>query len=120
MCAEPQSEEQKKQISFAKGQDTCESFRHMYYNYTYQSDPRMIEMSFNCSNYQHQLKAANAKSNDAYNPVYQTIFLDKRHKHLWAIGQIDEAKLTRPRSSSATGGTSWATGGNTIYESSRA
>lgn len=95
LCGKPQSEEQKRQISFAKGQEASEGFRPMYYTYTYQSDPRKIEMPFNCSNYQHQLKDANSRSDDAYSPVYQTIFLDKRQKHLWTIGEIDESKIIK-------------------------
>jgi uncharacterized membrane protein YgcG len=72
----------------------------MYYTYTYESDPRCIEMSFNCSNYQHQLKDANAKSSGSgngsgYEPVYQTIFLNKQQRHLWTIDDIDEAKIIK-------------------------
>ena len=94
LCAEPQSEEQSKQIKFAKGEN-AEGFHPMYYTYTYQSDPRLIEMSFNCSNYQHQLKAANAQSPSTYETVYQTIFLNKRQKHLWTIDEIDESKIIK-------------------------
>jgi hypothetical protein len=67
----------------------------MYYTYTYQSDPRLIEMSFNCSNYQHQLKSANEKEPGRYEPVYQTIFLNKEQKHLWTIDAIKEAKVIK-------------------------
>lgn len=95
LCGEPQSEEQRNQITFARGQGTSEGFHPMYCTYTYPSDPEKIEMSFNCSNYQHQLKTANARSNDTYSPVYQTIFLDKRQKHLWTIDQIDESKIIK-------------------------
>lgn len=95
LCSEPKSDEQKKQVSFAKGQDSAEGFRPMYYTYTYQSDPRLIEMSFNCSNYQHQLKAANSQSGDAYEPIYQTIFLNKQQKHLWTIDDISEDKIIK-------------------------
>lgn len=95
LCAEPQSEEQKKQIDFAKGEHEDGPFRPMYYTYTYQSDPRMIEMSFNCSNYQHQLKSAQAQSGEAYDTVYQTIFLDKRNKDKWTIDEIDESKIIK-------------------------
>jgi hypothetical protein len=101
LCAEPRSEEQKKQIAFAKGQKSSPpsssdeaSFNPMYYTYTYQSDPRLIEMSFNCSNYQHQLKAANA-GDDKFEPVYQTIFLNKKQKHLWTIDDIKQEKIIK-------------------------
>lgn len=101
LCAEPRSDTQREQIAFAKGQtDSSDGgFHPMYYTYTYQSDPRLIEMSFNCSNYQHQLKSANAASEDdsgpKFEPVYQTIFLNKKQKHLWTIDDIDEAKVIK-------------------------
>jgi len=95
LCAEPRSDEQKKQVAFAKGEDKNGPFRPMYYTYTYQSDPRLIEMSFNCSNYQHQLKTANAKTNEPFEPVYQSIFLNKQQKHLWTINDIDESKIIK-------------------------
>jgi hypothetical protein len=99
LCAEPNSPEQKRQIAFSKGEDGEQQkggFRPMYYTYSYQSDPRLIEMSFNCSNYQHQLKAANeAAGADAYEPVYQTIFLNKHQRHLWTIDDISEAKIIK-------------------------
>lgn len=101
LCAEPRSDTQREQIAFAKGQTGSSDggFHPMYYTYTYQSDPRLIEMSFNCSNYQHQLKSANAASEDdsgpKFEPVYQTIFLNKKQKHLWTIDDIDEAKVIK-------------------------
>lgn len=107
LCAEPKSQEQKDQIAFAKGESPSSStsspssssgneagFKPMYYTYTYQSDPKLIEMSFNCSNYQHQLKSANA-GDDKFEPVYQTIFLNKQQKHLWTMDDIDEAKIIK-------------------------
>ncbi|CAH0016543.1 unnamed protein product [Clonostachys rhizophaga] len=95
LCAEPKSDEQKKQISFAKGEDSQNGFSPMYFTYTYPSDPRLIEMSFNCSNYQHQLRKPNAKADEEYQPVYQTIFLNKKQKHLWTIDEIDDAKIIK-------------------------
>ncbi len=101
LCAEPQSEAQKKQIAFAKGEsDEVEErgggFKPMYYTFTYGRDPRSIEMSFNCSNYQHQLKNANIKAGEGVlEPVYQTIFLDKNRQDMWTIGEIDESKIIK-------------------------
>lgn len=100
LCAEPESEDQKKQIEFAKGESASSEsspagFRPMYYTYSYQQDPRLIEMSFNCSNYQHQLKTANSASEDAFEPVYQTIFLNKTQQHLWTVDDIDESKVIK-------------------------
>ena len=95
LCAEPKSENQRKQISFSKGEGSAEGFRPMYYTYSYQQDPRLIEMSFNCSNYQHQLKDANMQSGDMFEPVYQTIFLNKNQQRLWTINEIDESKIIK-------------------------
>lgn len=92
LCAEPQSEDQKKQIDFAKSTSADAGFRPMYYTHSYQQDPRLIEMSFNCSNYQHQLKAADP---DTHEPVYQTIFLNKKQQNLWTVGAIDEDKIIK-------------------------
>ncbi|KAF7558630.1 hypothetical protein G7046_g5517 [Stylonectria norvegica] len=97
LCAEPQSADQQKQVRFARGDDDdSRGFRPMYYTYTYQEDPRLIEMSFNCSNYQHQLKTANERAGDgAYKPVYQTIFLNSEERHLWTMDEIDETKVLK-------------------------
>lgn len=66
----------------------------MYYTKTYQEDPKKIEMSFDCSNYQHQLLKANGPKDDAgYTHVYQTIFLDKRNRNLWTWPEIDKDKI---------------------------
>ncbi|PTB66589.1 FAD/NAD(P)-binding domain-containing protein [Trichoderma citrinoviride] len=114
LCGEPKSEAQCHQIASAKGEPASSSsssspssdqqqqqqpFNPMYYTYTYQEDPRLIEMSFNCSNYQHQFKRKDASSSSSPSsspsplPVYQTIFLDKRKRDLWTEGEIDESKV---------------------------
>ncbi|KAF4582906.1 FAD dependent oxidoreductase [Ophiocordyceps camponoti-floridani] len=98
LCAEPTSDFQKKQIAFAKGEGGSGSggFRPMYYTFSYQQDPRLIEMSFNCSNYQHQLKKANEDAfGSRFEPVYQTIFLNKTLEHLWTIDDIDKSKVIK-------------------------
>jgi len=93
LCAEPKSNAQKKQIAFSKGETSDGPFKPMYYTFSYQQDPKLIEMSFNCSNYQHQLKQANEDEPEKYQPVYQTIFLNKKMKHLWTMDEIKEAKV---------------------------
>jgi hypothetical protein len=100
LCAEPKSEEQCHQIASAKGESLSSPsngsqrrFNPMYYTYTYQHDPRLIEMSFNCSNYQHQFKSSSAEAH--FEPVYQTIFLDKRKSNLWTVDDIDESKIIK-------------------------
>ncbi|QYT02732.1 hypothetical protein H0G86_009726 [Trichoderma simmonsii] len=114
LCGEPKSEAQCHQISSAKGDSPTlgyasgsgsgsgsgsqhRSFDPMYYTYTYKENPRLIEMSFNCSNYQHQFKhnQASDSSETHPEPVYQTIFLDKRKSSLWTINGIDESKIIK-------------------------
>lgn len=101
LCAEPKSKDQEEQIKFAKeesrGQDGEPSgYRPMYYTYSYAEDPRKIEMSFDCTNYQHQFRMDH-DADQAPIPydrhVFQSIFLDKTHKHLWTIDQIDGSKV---------------------------
>lgn len=99
LCAEPKSKAQEDQVAFSKGETKgSPGFAPMYYTKSYQEDPRLIEMSFNASNYQHQLLEANrggesGEGGGNFEPVYQTIFLDKRREHLWTIDEIDEDKI---------------------------
>jgi hypothetical protein len=101
LCAEPKTKAQEAQIRFAKnqgeGQDwEAGGFRPMYYTHSYKSDPKKIEMSFDCTNYQHQFRIDH-DANEAPIPyekhVFQSIFLDKTQRHLWIIDQIDETKI---------------------------
>ncbi|KOS16799.1 hypothetical protein ESCO_004589 [Escovopsis weberi] len=91
LCAEPRSDDQRRQIAASEGS----GFRPMYYTYSYQEDPRLIEMSFNCSNYQHQLRHTGAAGapEHPYRPVYQSIFLNKKLSHMWTINGIAEDKI---------------------------
>jgi hypothetical protein len=104
LCAKPKSKAQEQQIAFAKNEakgvdDEPGGYRPMYYTHSYASDPRKIEMSFDCTNYQHQFRM----DEDDYNKpkdhipydrhVFQSIFLDKTQKDLWTIDQIDEDKI---------------------------
>lgn len=103
LCAEPKSKAQEQQIAFAKNESKGADkepggYRPMYYTHSYASDPQKIEMSFDCTNYQHQFrmdpnnnKPEDPISSDSH--VYQSIFLDKTHKNLWTIDQIDESKI---------------------------
>lgn len=97
LCAEPTSDVQREQIAFSNSDssDLSTGFRPMYYTYTYESKPKLIEMSFNCSNYQHQFRNAQMTSRDTPKPVYQTIFLNKRQMQLWTIDKIDESKIIK-------------------------
>lgn len=97
LCAEPGSQEQERQIAVARGQglSDVDSFQPMYYTFTYQQDPRLIEMSFNCSNYQHQLRKGKSLNDSTLQPVYQTIFLDKKQSHMWTIDRINKDKIIK-------------------------
>ncbi|TWU73280.1 hypothetical protein ED733_003033 [Metarhizium rileyi] len=99
LCANPKTEAQEQQITFAKGSDfESKGFRPMYFTHTYKENPRLIEMSFNCSNYQHQLVKGQDTKRDHIEPVYQTIFLDKKQESLWTIHEIDETKIIKRNS----------------------
>jgi hypothetical protein len=101
LCAKPGSKTQEDQIAFAKGQqlgtsDGSSGFRPMYYTKSYAQDPKKIEMSFDCSNYQHQFRLDRNTETlpvSYENHVFQSIFLDKRNKHLWTIDEIEESKI---------------------------
>jgi hypothetical protein len=99
LCAEPKSKAQEQQIAFSKesaGEDgePC-GYHPMYYTYTYEEDPQKIEMSFDCTNYQHQFRTGNTdgRSLPHDSHVFQSIFLDKRNKHMWTMDKIDESKI---------------------------
>lgn len=101
LCAQPHSKKQRDQIAFAKAHkrgpdDEPSGFRPMYFTKSYVQDPTKIEMSFDCTNYQHQFRI----DHDAemapvlfQHHVFQSIFLDKRNKHLWTMDEIDESQI---------------------------
>jgi predicted NAD/FAD-binding protein len=101
LCAKPKSRAQEGQIKFANNEVQGQGgepagFRPMYYTHSYTEEPSKIEMAFDCTNYQHQFRTEN---DSAVAPVpyedhvFQSIFLDKRNRHLWTIDQIDESKV---------------------------
>lgn len=92
LCAKATSQAQEAQIAFATGQDGGAGFQPMYFTYSYPEDKRLIEMSFNCSNYQHQFRQAAEGDKE---PVYQTIFLDKSRQDTWTMDGIDERKIIK-------------------------
>ena len=103
LCAQPTSQAQEDQIAFASksspaGSDEPVGYRPMYYTHSYAADPQKIEMSFDCTNYQHQFRLAEetgeAKPEMPYDRhVFQSIFLDKTNGHMWTMDQIDESKV---------------------------
>ena len=101
LCAEPKSKAQSDQIAFSKGlqrgpNDEPAGYRPMYYTKSYAQDPQKIEMSFDCTNYQHQFRmdhGAEVAPVEQENHVFQSIFLDKRNRDMWTIDEIDETKV---------------------------
>lgn len=103
LCAEPKSQEQKDQVAFAQGKQTGSNgeppgFRPMYYTKTYSEDPKKIEMSFDCTNYQHQFRMDNPAPNGVANKpeeehVFQSIFLNKENQELWSRDEIAKDKV---------------------------
>ena len=104
LCAEPKSKEQEQQIQFAKDEANGSDhepggYRPMYYTHSYKEDPTKIEMSFDCTNYQHQFRMdddgnKHGKPDIPYEShIFQSIFLDKRHRSLWTIDEIEETKV---------------------------
>ncbi|KAL8419994.1 hypothetical protein RB594_002954 [Gaeumannomyces avenae] len=110
LCASPRNDAQRQQVEVASGgKNGCpddddaadaspshpapsggQGFRPMYFTKSYDGDRSKIEMSFDCSNYQHQLIGAGGREH-----VYQSIFLDKRCEHLWTMGEISESKIIK-------------------------
>ncbi|KAL9112687.1 MAG: hypothetical protein Q9227_002990 [Pyrenula ochraceoflavens] len=102
LCASPQSDAQKQQIAFAKNEIPKNSdgepagYRPMYYTHSYPQDMQKIEMSFDCTNYQHQFRmdhGADKAPIPQDRHVFQSIFLDKTQRHLWTMDQIDKDKI---------------------------
>ncbi|GAA5949729.1 hypothetical protein JCM3765_007665 [Sporobolomyces pararoseus] len=67
-------------------------FNPMYYIKQNPGDSRKLEMSFDCSNFQYQLKEQNLPFKDH---IFQSIFLNKKDKHLWSMDEIDPDKIIR-------------------------
>ncbi|KAL9048526.1 MAG: hypothetical protein Q9162_007686 [Coniocarpon cinnabarinum] len=113
LAAEPKSQAQKDQLAFAKGEIEANAdgepsgYRPMYMTHSYEQDMKSIEMSFDCTNYQHQFRMNDdgtapadssrgdpGKSSVPYeNHVFQSIFLNKEKSDLWTMNQIDPDKV---------------------------
>lgn len=101
LCADPKSQDQKDMISFSKGEargpgDEPPGFRPMYFTKSYAEDPQKIEMSFDCTNYQHQFRMdhhAETPPMPFDHHVFQSIFLNKENKNMWTIDEIDKDKI---------------------------
>lgn len=107
LCAHPASPAQEEQIAFASASSSTNDgepagYRPMYYTHSYASDPQKIEMSFDCTNYQHQFRleeeTGEVKPQMPYDyHVFQSIFLDKQNSHMWTMDQIDESKVIQKK-----------------------
>lgn len=86
LCGKPKSDAQKQQID-----NSAQNFRPMYFTLSYEQDPKLIEMSFNCSNYQHQFRD---RPENAV-PIYQSIFLNNNQRKLWTIDKISKDKIIK-------------------------
>lgn len=101
LCAEPHSKAQEDQIAFSKGErrgvdNEPSGYRPMYFTKSYVEDPTKIEMSFDCTNYQHQFRMGHESEVSPIpfdRHVFQSIFLDKTNKDLWTLDEIDESKI---------------------------
>jgi len=101
LCALPKSSTQESQIAFSKGEqhgadNEPSSFQPMFFPKSDSEDPKKIEMSFDCTNNQHQFRLGH-NAEVALAPferhVFQSIFLNKRSSELWTMGEIDEDKV---------------------------
>ncbi|GAA5827196.1 hypothetical protein JCM11251_001165 [Rhodosporidiobolus azoricus] len=54
-------------------------------------DPRKLEMCFDCSAFQYQLK----QNKPLEDHVFQTIFLNTKHRKYWSMDEIKEDKIIR-------------------------
>ncbi|GAA5922783.1 uncharacterized protein JCM15063_003423 [Sporobolomyces koalae] len=67
-------------------------FNPMYYIKQNPGDSRKLEMSFDCSNFQAQLKEQNPEFK---NHVFQSIFLNTKHEKYWSKDEINPDKIIR-------------------------
>lgn len=68
-----------------------QSFRPMYFIKEYSSNPRKLEMSFDCTNYQSQFP----KDLPLSRHIFQTIFLNEKDSSIWSKHEINREKILR-------------------------
>jgi len=66
-------------------------FKPMYYIRQQKEDPRKLDMCFDCTNYQAQFPTDVPFDRH----IFQTIFLNKKDKHLWTMDEINPDKIIR-------------------------
>eukprot|EP00123_Amoebidium_parasiticum_P003228 comp14519_c0_seq1/m.10718 comp14519_c0_seq1/g.10718 ORF comp14519_c0_seq1/g.10718 comp14519_c0_seq1/m.10718 type:complete len:490 (-) comp14519_c0_seq1:1-1470(-) len=73
---------------------SVDEVQDQYFIKTYETDPTRLEMSFNLSNYQPNLRNLKTQGGLKGTNIYQTIFLDKNGSgNLWTIEEIDRSKI---------------------------
>ena len=88
LASTPNNKKQEEQLEFANS-----SFKPMYYTHSYPEDRKRIEMTFDCTNYQHQFP----KDVPRDRHVFQTIYLDKSHGHLWTKDEVNKDKIIKEK-----------------------
>ena len=78
---------------YSRGLLTLVLLCRMYLIKQVPDDPKLLEMCFDCSNFQYQLKDAKKPVEDH---IFQTIFLNKKDKETWTIDEIKEDKISKP------------------------
>jgi len=66
-------------------------FYRMYLIKQTPSSPRKLEMSFDCTAFQHQFPDDLPMDKR----VFQTIFLNKKDKDEWSLNEIDKSKISK-------------------------
>lgn len=89
----------KRAVSTIAGRDDSDrvergkkDFNPMYLIKNVPQDPKLLEMCFDCSNFQYQLKEAKMPFEQH---VFQTIFLNKKNKETWSYDEIKKDKIIR-------------------------
>ena len=62
----------------------------IYFIRAHEERPECLEMGFELSAYQPQLKTRKAAGGE---PIYQTIFLDKERRSMWSIDKLNPSKI---------------------------
>ncbi|KAI5477714.1 hypothetical protein MNV49_005997 [Pseudohyphozyma bogoriensis] len=75
-----------------RNESAKKSFNPMYLIKECPGDARKLEMCFDCSNFQFQLKEQNKPLEDH---VFQTIFLNTKHKKYWSMDEIQKEKISK-------------------------
>ncbi|GAA5827940.1 hypothetical protein JCM5353_007750 [Sporobolomyces roseus] len=68
------------------------SFNPMYLIKHEEENPKAVEMSFNCSQFQPQLKLQKKPFRDQ---VFQTVFLNDKNRKAWTSNEIEQRKIIR-------------------------